>query len=62
MGIDPDGRIVIAESVLAQHDGPTLEAGTKGLHGQQIQLPHHERDRPNRDYLAERFDVFRRVL
>ena len=26
-GIAPDGRIVIAESVLEQHDGPALEAG-----------------------------------
>ena len=61
LGIDPDGQIVIAESVLGQHDGPTLEAGIKGLHGQQIRLPHHEKDRPNRDYLAERFEMFRRV-
>lgn len=60
LGIDPDGRIVVAESVLGQHDGPTLETAIKALHGQQIRLPHHERDRPNRDYLAERFDAFRR--
>ncbi|WP_295409675.1 HNH endonuclease [uncultured Thiocystis sp.] len=61
LGIDPDGRIVIADSVLRQHDGPTLEAGIKGLHGQKIRLPRHDGDRPNRDYLAERFEAFRRV-
>ncbi len=59
LGIDPDGRIVVAESVLKQHDGPTLETAIKALHGQMIRLPHHDKDRPNRDYLAERFDAFR---
>ena len=29
LGIDPDGRILIAESVLEQHDGPMLEAGSR---------------------------------
>lgn len=61
LGINPDGRIVVAGPVLNQHDGPTLETAIKALHGQTIRLPRHEQDRPNRDYLAERFDAFRRV-
>ncbi|WP_246156325.1 HNH endonuclease [Thiohalocapsa marina] len=58
LGIDPDGRIHVAEAVLAQHDGPTLEAALKGMHSRQIRLPRHVEDRPNRDFLAERFEGF----
>ena len=59
LGIDPDGVIHIAEAVLAQQDGPTLERGIKAFHGQRIQLPRQEEDWPNREYLAERFEMFR---
>ncbi|MFE8033569.1 HNH endonuclease [Thiohalocapsa marina] len=58
LGIDPDGRIHVAEAVLSQHDGPTLEAALKGMHGRQIRLPRHVEDRPNRDFLAERYEGF----
>jgi putative restriction endonuclease len=59
VGIDPDGQIVVAPAVLEQHDGPTLEQAIKGYHGQRIRVPKHAGDRPNRDYLAERFEAFR---
>jgi putative restriction endonuclease len=59
MGIDPDGHIHVAEAVLAQHDGPTLEAAIKGMHGRSIRVPRHVVNQPNRDYLAERFEAFR---
>ncbi|MFB1487689.1 MULTISPECIES: HNH endonuclease [unclassified Thiocapsa] len=59
LGVDPDGRVVVAPAVLKQRDGPTLEQAIKGYHGQRIRLPRHEEDRPNRDYLAERFEGFR---
>lgn len=58
LGIDPDGRIHIADSVLAQHDGPTLEMAIKEYHKAKIHLPRHAEDRPDRDYLAERFELF----
>ncbi len=61
LGIDPDGRIVLSEAVLEQHDGPTLEMAIKAFQGQKIRLPHRNEDRPSRDYLAERFDAFRRA-
>ena len=58
LGIDPDGIVHIAEAVLAQHDGPTLEQAIKEYHGRRIHLPRHAQDQPNRDYLAERFEMF----
>lgn len=59
LGIDPDGVIHVAEAVLDQHDGPTLEAGIKGFHGRRLRLPRHADECPNRDFLAERFEAFR---
>jgi putative restriction endonuclease len=58
LGIDPDGTIHIAEAVLEQEDGPTLEQAIKGYHGQRIRLPRHAEDRPDREALEERFGEF----
>ena len=59
LGIDPDGQIHVAEAVLAEHDGPTLETAIKAYHGQRIHLPRQAEDRPDPDLLAERFAEFR---
>ena len=56
IGIDPDFRVHVAERLRAQHDGPMLEA-LKRLQSTTIHLPTRERDRPDRDRLAERFEA-----
>lgn len=58
IGIDPDFRLHVSERLLQQRDGPLLEA-IKGLDGRTIRLPLRECDRPDRDRLAMRFDIFR---
>ncbi|WP_128002621.1 HNH endonuclease [Piscinibacter defluvii] len=58
IGIDPDYRVHVAERLLSQNDGPMLEA-LKRLHGGQLHLPHRPTDSPDRDRLAERFDLFK---
>jgi putative restriction endonuclease len=58
IGIDPDYRLHVSERLLAQKDGPMLEA-IKGLHGGLLRLPKRARDQPDRDRLALRFDRFR---
>lgn len=60
IGIDPDYRLHVSDQLLSQQDGPVLEA-LKSLHGQVIHLPRRERDRPDRDRLAQRFEIFRSV-
>ncbi|WP_295448440.1 HNH endonuclease [uncultured Thiodictyon sp.] len=60
LGIDADGIVHIPTAVLKQNDGPTLEKAIKAFDGARIHLPRHSDDRPNRDYLAERFDLFQR--
>lgn len=58
IGIDPDYRIHVSERLLAQNDGPMLEA-LKGLRGAMIRTPNRPKDRPDRDRLAVRFGRFR---
>lgn len=58
IGVDPDFRVHVSERLLAQRDGPLLES-MKRLHLGQLHLPSRDRDRPDRDRLAHRFETFR---
>ena len=58
IGIDPDLRIHVSEVLLSMNDGPMFEQGIKAVVGRTIRLPLRERDRPDRDRLAERFARF----
>jgi len=40
-----------------QKDGPILEA-LKGLRGTSIRMPRRKQDAPDRDRLAQRFELF----
>ena len=57
LGIDADRKIHVAERLLAQHDGPVLES-LKQLRGSKLREPRRPRDIPDRDRLAQRFDIF----
>jgi putative restriction endonuclease len=58
IGIDPDFRVHVADRLRAQNDGPMLEA-LKALHLSSLHLPGREKDKPDRDRLAQRFEVFK---
>jgi putative restriction endonuclease len=58
IGIDPHYRLHVSKRLLEQRDGPILEA-LKTLHGGTIHLPERVKDRPDRDRLAQRFELFR---
>ncbi|MET4200736.1 HNH endonuclease signature motif containing protein [Bradyrhizobium sp. LA6.12] len=58
IGIDPDFGIHVSERLLNQNDGPMLDA-LKQLDGRRIRLPDRMRDRPDRDRLAARYEIFR---
>src|SRR5262249_44155506 len=60
IGIDPDYRIHVSDKLLAQRDGPVLDA-LKALRGAVLTLPSRAKDHPDRDRLAVRFDRFRFV-
>jgi putative restriction endonuclease len=57
IAIDPDYRVHVAASLLAQNDGPLLE-GLKRLKGIKIAVPRDARFQPDRDRLAIRFSEF----
>ena len=60
IGISPDYRVHVKESVLQTFDGPTLQHAIKEMDGETLrQLPTSRRQQPDRDLLAERFDKFR---
>lgn len=57
LGIDPDYRLHVSERLLAQHDGPMLES-LKQLDRQALHLPLRDKDYPDPDRLAIRFEAF----
>lgn len=59
VGIDPDARVHVRQDILAEVDGPMLQHGLQEVHGSRLVLPRSVEHRPNRDFLAERFDRFR---
>lgn len=58
IGIDADFRVHVAERLLAQRDGPLLE-GMKRLQHAQLHMPVRAKDYPDRDRLAQRFELFK---
>ena len=58
IGIDADYRLHVSERLLAQRDGPMLEA-IKGLNGGHLRPPKRPQDQPDRDRLALRFERFK---
>jgi putative restriction endonuclease len=58
LGVDPEARVHIRADILEEVDGPMLRYGLQAVHGQRLALPRREAERPNRDYLAERFGRF----
>ncbi len=61
IGVDPDYVVHVSEQLLAQRDGPTLEA-LKAINGHRIRLPARRRDYPDRERLAHRFEQFRAAM
>ena len=58
VGIDPDYRVHVSDRLLEQHDGKMLEV-LKLLDGGKIHLPRRSADYPDRDRLAQRYELFR---
>ena len=61
LGIDPDCRVQIRADVLDDSDGPTLRHSIQEVHESKLSLPRQRTARPDRDLLAERFEVFRQA-
>ncbi|MFC5993476.1 HNH endonuclease [Pseudonocardia hispaniensis] len=60
LGISPDLVVEIRSDLLEEIDGPMLEHGLKGRHGQRLMVvPRSRAERPDRELLEQRFARFR---
>lgn len=59
IGVRPDLVVEVRRDVLDESDGPMLRHGLQGFHGVRLHVPRPESLRPNRLFLAERFESFR---
>ena len=58
LGITPDLKIEIKEAVLRETDGPTLRHTLQELHGETITVPARVAEKPNREFIEERYQAF----
>ncbi|PYO45652.1 MAG: HNH endonuclease [Gemmatimonadetes bacterium] len=61
IGVTPDLEVKVRVDVLEEIDGPMLLHGLQGFEGRKILVPRPDHLKPNRDLLAERYDLFRRA-
>lgn len=61
IGVTPDLEVRVRLDVLEEIDGPMLQHGLQGFQGSRIHVPHPAHLRPNRDFLAERYERFRKA-
>lgn len=61
IGVTPELEVKVRLDVLEEIDGPMLLHGLQGFQGRHIHVPRPDHLKPNRDFLAERFDLFRRA-
>lgn len=59
LGVDADYRVHVREDILREKDGPMLRWGLQEMNDRVLHLPRDERNKPNRDFLDERFRKFR---
>jgi putative restriction endonuclease len=57
--VRPDYRVEVRADVLEETDGPTLTHALQGVHDSLILLPVKRNERPNRELLEERYQLFR---
>ncbi|MBN2347815.1 MAG: HNH endonuclease [Bacteroidales bacterium] len=62
LGINPDYIIEVRRDVLEEIDGPMLKYGIQEMHGNRIILPHSSAKRPDRDLLAQRYEMFKKAI
>ncbi len=62
IGISPDFVVQVRRDVLDESDGPMLRHGLQGFQNQALILPRRVDERPNREFLEERFAQFRRAV
>jgi putative restriction endonuclease len=61
LGVRPDLIIELRRDILDEADGPMLRFGLQGFHLRTIHAPRMRELRPSEEFLAERFELFRKA-
>ncbi len=61
LGIRPDLIVEVRLDILREVNGPMLKYGLQEMQGNRIVVPHAERLKPRREFLEERFQLFKRA-
>ena len=61
IGVTPDLEVKVRLDVLEEIDGPMLQHGLQDFQNRRIHVPRADHLKPNRDFLAERFELFRKT-
>lgn len=61
VGVRPDYVVEVRPDVLLEVDGPMLRHGIQEIHGWRLELPKKAAERPDRELLAQRWQVFSRT-
>jgi putative restriction endonuclease len=61
LGIRPDLTVELRVDILREKDGPTLQHGLIRFQGKTITVPRRPESRPNPEFLAERYELFRKA-
>jgi putative restriction endonuclease len=62
LGVNPDLQVEVRTDVLREKDGPMLLHGLQGFHGARVaQLPAAAKLRPRREFLAKRYEMFKKA-
>jgi len=61
LGVRPDLVVEVRADILREEDGPMLRHGLQGFQCSRIIVPKASALQPNPDYLAERFELFRKA-
>jgi len=61
IGITPEYNLHVREDILEEIDGPMLKYGLQSMHGNQLVLPRHKGDLPDKERLEYRYAQFLKV-
>jgi putative restriction endonuclease len=61
LGVRPDCVIELRHDILEEADGPMLQHGLQGFHGQPLVVPRADALKPRREFLEERYATFKKA-
>ena len=61
LDVTPDLKVEVRLNVLQEKDGPMLQWGLQHFHGADLYVPLRAEQRPNPEFLADRYELFQQA-